>query len=857
MLIYPKIKQSDKKTMPFAMKKIQSIAFLFILTGWILGVNPAIAQENAVLPQVKRLSIGPHPEHTRILVELSKTIPYTVSADFKKKKITLIFENAEAGPNLAPRSFNDRNLEYIGVRARQGTVRLTLRLRNPNTRFFHFMESEPPHIALDLEGRKTPITKVKTGKSFRKKKGSRFSKTEALPEEGKRSNPEIPGYSQKEIENIVKKSEEDKALDGLEDYKKALTMFQVRKYEESIKLFDKFIADFPESKYLDHILYLKAEAEFASVFNSERNPVFEKALEAYLRAVREYPKSSFFDHALYKIAYIYDRMNYVLEARNLYQGGIKKNKRSIYNNARESGLASMLMKTGSYDDAYKAFNKFLKKSPQDPIAKDALFEIAKHYYDDKNFDKAIVVYEEAAKRWPRKLAEDPEIDFNMGEIYYAQRKFEKARKHYFDLINLNPGRRISLTAINRIGDSYLLEGKHMDALSVFDESSKRLPGSASSQYGIIRMADIGVKNPSLPVQDVVFKVEPYFNPFKTYDEVAKDPKSVDILAEVTLSKGIALLREQNFLKAFEEFKKLLPLGPKSKFYNEAKKYLRQTLIQLVDVYTREKGYLPILYAYSDFMSLSLGQVKNLRTLIQLGEAYQNIGMHQESVKLYERVKRADTRETFADRIFLNLGEIHLARGSFKEGELVAKSFLKNYPRSTRVPSALKLLAQAQNKQNKPEEAIKTYKKLLSKSEADVSATFYKMAKIHEERKDFAKSAQAYGSAIANFDRAAAIKIPEYIKESYYRLGMSYFQNNQFTLARKALETAIKQYPNNSLREWAELLRGEIYNNMNDSEKAQTQFANLAKEKDFDEIMRRAARSRMRVLQWEKQFKDSL
>jgi tetratricopeptide (TPR) repeat protein len=849
--------QSDKKPMPIAMKKTLTLIYNLLILGWLSVGIPAFAQENGTLPQVKRLSIGPHPEHTRILVELSEAIPYTVSADFVKKKITLIFDNATAGPNLVSRSFNDNNLEYIGVRSRLGSVQLTLRLRNANTRFFHFLENVPPRVALDLEGRNTPFTKAKVGKSS--KNSSAKPQQEPAQDDGEssRNNAKIPGLDQQQIEKIVNQAETDKLRDGSEDYKKALTMFQIRKYDEAVTLFDKFTKDYPESKFLDHIFYLKAEAEFFSVFNSERSPVFEKAMEAYLRAVRSFPDSQFFDHALYKIAYIYDQMNYVLEARNLYQEGMNKNSRSIYNNARESGLASMLMKVGKYDEAYAAFNKFLKKSPQDLNAKSALFDIAQHYYDEKNYDQAIVAYEDAAKRWPRELAERPEIDFNMGEIYFAQRKFDKAREHYFDLINLNPGRPIAHTAINRIGDSYLLEGKHMDALSVFDESSKRRPGSAPSQYSIIRMADIGVKNPTLPVQDIVFKVEPYFNPLKTYDEISHNAKSIDILAEVTLSRGIALLREQNFLKAFDEFKKLLPLGPKSKFYDEAKKYLRQTLIQLVDVYSREKGYLPILYAYSDFMSLSLGQVKNLRTLMQLGEAYQNIGMYQESVKFYERVKRADSRESFADRIFLNLGEIHLSRGANKEGELVARSFLKNYPRSTRVPSALKLLAQAQHNQNQPEEAIKTYRTLLSKSETDVSLTFYKIAQIHEEQKEFAKAAQEYGSAIANFDRAAAIKIPDYIMESYYKLGMSYYQNDQFSPALKALDAAIQQYPKHPLREWAELLRGESYNKMNNLEQAQTQFSNLAKGKDFDELMRRAALSRSKVLEWEKKIKDTL
>ena len=90
--------------MPIAMKKTLPLIYILLILGWLSVEIPAFAQENGAFPQVKRLSIGPHPEHTRILVELSEAIPYTVSADFVKKKITLTFDNATAGPNLVSRA---------------------------------------------------------------------------------------------------------------------------------------------------------------------------------------------------------------------------------------------------------------------------------------------------------------------------------------------------------------------------------------------------------------------------------------------------------------------------------------------------------------------------------------------------------------------------------------------------------------------------------------------------------------------------------------------------------------------------------------------------------------------------------
>ncbi len=61
----------------------------------------------------------------------------------------------------------------------------------------------------------------------------------------------------------------------------------------------------------------------------------------------------------------------------------------------------------------------------------------------------------------------------MAEIYFSQKKYPKSRKHYFNLINLSPDADNEHLALNKIGDTYILENKHRAALSVFDQSWKR------------------------------------------------------------------------------------------------------------------------------------------------------------------------------------------------------------------------------------------------------------------------------------------------------------------------------------------------------------------------------------------------
>jgi tetratricopeptide (TPR) repeat protein len=848
---------------------------LFPLFGLQGSYNFAEAQdiglENARRPQVTSIRIGPHPIYTRILINLTEPVPYQVKPDFINKRIKLILPFATKGLRLRSKSFNDKNLEQFLVRPFRDDLEVTFVLKNQNTRFFHSINPQKSQIIIDIKAENRPILRTRIGKSQRKP----GAQTGLEPDSGQASLPKkarLVGYSPKKIQELVSKAKEEKEKNGWEDYQKALKEFQESKYPSAAKMLREFHTNNPESKYLDHILYLKAEAEYRITFK-ELNPIFDRALASYKLAIRKFPKSKFYDHALLKVASIFDEFGYSLEARALYNQGLKANPKSLYNEVRKNSLAAMLMKEGKLEKAFNAFQGILRKSPKNIEAKAGIFEIAKKFFEKKDFLRALKIYETGAKRWPGELSEKPQINFVMAEIYYSQKKYNKARKHFFNLLNLDPASKDAHKALNRIGDSYMVEGNYQNALSVFDESGKRksakldekgrtvfdkegnkvLEDSADTQYGQIRMADIGVRSPRLKIRDIVFDVEPYYHPFKTFDEIFVEARNVEILAEVTLSRGIAYLLEQNYLKAIDEFKKLLPLGQESQFFQEADRYIRQALIALIGKYAQQDGNLPILYSYSDFISLPIGDINNAQTLLQVGEAYQAIGMFSEAVKFYERVKVIDSNKTYRDRVFLNLGQIHLEKKNYNEAILVGRKFLKIYPRSKWVLDAMKLLARALRGQGEFAEAIDIYEDLLAKP-SDKAEIYFSLGETYTKMNQLTDAVQAYQKAIANYDRQER-EIPEYLKKSYYHLGASLFKLNRFGPAIEALKSARELFPDNPLRDWADYLTIEALEKLGDPSKVTEGLNQLVKAENGDDLTRQAAESRVKIREWEKQLKE--
>jgi len=855
------------------------LALIFaLLFTQSFSVSDISAQEEAFRsgPILKTVKIGPHPVYTRILIDLTEPVLYKVDANFSEKRIVLTLPETQSGPRVRGKAFNDKNLEQFTVSSRAGKIKVSFILKQSNTRFFHSMNPEKPQIIIDLKGETKPILKAKIGglpssasggkaqKDINKKKG----RDNSIPSKRVR----LAGFTPNKIRDLVSNDEQEKVENGWEDYQKALKEFQGQNYPSAAKVLQEFADKFPQSKYLGQILYLKAESEYRKTFK-ELNPNYDKALAAYQVAMRKAPKSKFYDHALLKVATIYDDIGYRLEARTLYGQGIKSEKKSLYNQTRENSLAAMLMKEERFKEAFDAFQLILKKDPKNIDAKAGIFEIANRFFEKNDYKQALGIYETGAKRWPGELNEKPEINFKMAEIYFSQEKYDKARKHYFNLLNLDPTSEKAHKALNKIGDTYLLQGSYQNALAVFDESSKKrvdkLDGegkpvldkeenvikedSADTQYGRIRMADIGIRSPRLKVNDIVFDVSYYYKPFPTYEKISQEAKSVEILAEVTLSRGIAYLLEQNYLKAIDEFKKLFPLGPESRYSQEAERFVKQALIALVDKYSKQKGMLPILYSYSDFVSLPIKNIKNAKTLLQVGEAYQAIGMFPEAVKFYEKVKVLDSEKTYRDRIFLNLGQIHLEEKSFDEAIMVGRSFVKNFPRSKRLNEAKKLLAQAHEGNGNLFGALTMYEELLglSKNKAEIH---YLIAEVKTEMKKYAEAAQSYQNAIAEYDRKERV-IPDYIQKSYYHLGTSLFKINRFKAAVAAFQSAKELFPENPLKEWADYLLIESYEQQGDIEKSKDGINKLVEAQNADPILKRAAQSSANIQEWEKQLKE--
>jgi TolA-binding protein len=821
--------------------------------GLIILLSPQSAVESReAITQVENYRLGSHPQSTRIIIQLSQDSPYRILTNYADQKVVVWIRNATLKPKVQSITFKDKHLSQIQVQEIKKNVKFTLRLKGKNTRLVHFVKHQPEQIVIDLKPKSAAVQRASHEDkmpvlSSQKKITKQVARKKKLQTSASR-------LTQKKSRGALQADSEQNLKAGRKDYEKALKLFQNKNYLDALRALQRFQQKYRESPFIENAAYMIAEAQY-NLAKRNSYPNYEEALAAYQYAMRTYPDSQFYDHALFKTASIYEDMDYTLEARTMYAKGVQKDKSSRYNTARETGLGLMLIKEDKLDEAYETFQILLRKSPQNADAKMGLFRIAKRYYESRDFPKALKIFEDVIKRWPDELNEQPEVNFYIGEIYFNRKQYAQARRLYFNLVNLAPQSPNAHRGLNRIGDTYLLENNGMPALTVFNKSHGINPGSAESQYAQIRLADVGIRFPALPVKDLVFQVSPYYHPYRTYEEVAKNPKSTDILAEATFSQGSAYYREQRYLEAIEQFKRLLPFETDSKFHRWAKKYLQLSMVQLIDQYAKQNGHLPVLYAYADYLNLGIGELNRVQTQLQIGESYKAIGLNSEALKFFEKVKFADVNGAYTDRLFLDLGEIHLNENQFKEAERVSQIFINTYKNSPRLPESKIILARAYLGQKQYDRSIEIFNQLLDSKNVEIAKIHYLIAETWFAREDLRNAARAYRKSIDSYDRTIR-NPPDYVQSAYYKLGMTLHMQGQSEKSLDALMAGRKLFPDHRLKNWADYLIIDNLNRLHKKDQAKSELQTLAAE-SRDDLLQKAAQSHLKVMDWEKRLKELL
>jgi len=136
-------------------------------------------------------------------------------------------------------------------------------------------------------------------------------------------------------------------------------------------------------------------------------------------------------------------------------------------------LGTLYAERKQWDMAIREFEKALSNHLYDTPAM-ALYNMAGAYYSQRDYQKALLKYEEALRANPSSGL-TPQIEKNIGLIYYDQNYFVEAIRHLKKSVELNPS---LVEAYFLMGQSYLKIKDNKNARAAFQSVVQSAPESS-------------------------------------------------------------------------------------------------------------------------------------------------------------------------------------------------------------------------------------------------------------------------------------------------------------------------------------------------------------------------------------------
>lgn len=581
-------------------------------------------------------------------------------------------------------------------------------------------------------------------------------------------------------------------------YDSAQELYKQKRYKEALSNLRYYMDNYPRSGLADDVSFLIGDCYF---YLAEEGDVssYQPAISAFQLALALYPDSKDVPLGLFRLANSYGEMNYHYEADENYKLLIDGHPYAECIPDAHFGRAENLFQNDEFDEAKNLFQEFMIKYPQSNLLKQAVFRIADCYVGLKEYGKARKSYEETLNRWAGYSGLSPETLFSLGLTYLKNGDCAKARSVLFLGLNVFPKEDYNHIILAKIGDTYQMEEKVEEALKIYSQNGLLYPESKGALISEIKMADIGVNNPGF------FKYNQYLEPLKVYQQVIERYPVTDLAEEALYKQGFAFSEQKRYQEAIVSLKAILEDYPDSNLSRKAFYNVQEILCKLIDSYFSEGKHYFILDTYRKNKDPFLDDIKNTKTLFQVGDSFRQAGLYDDALEIYKKARRIYPRNYPEDALILRMGEIYVLEKKYVKANKVFQKLIKDFPKSGYRKLAFHGLADSYFQQGSYEKARLAYLKALEGEQRiprDIKG-FFCLGECYQNMGDIPLSVEAYRKAIQTAENLEKDQVEdEFVIKSYFRVADCLYQSQRYLDSVEVYTQAAQLYPEDDRAQWA-------------------------------------------------------
>ncbi|GAB4245854.1 MAG: hypothetical protein OHK005_11430 [Candidatus Methylacidiphilales bacterium] len=566
--------------------------------------------------------------------------------------------------------------------------------------------------------------------------------------------------------DFIKRFPDDEFVD-VARYFAGLSLFALNKPAEAIPLLEK-ASQTKEEKFSsgetnivpECLFYLGKAYQAKAVGQSvvtEKNDSLKKSVEAFNRLLEKFPDSPLKSEALLARAVSFVQMRDFARA----QTDLEALKAADPNNPLNADIdymlgfvfseqAQALVSDFKQDEANEVIQKAraiyakLAESPNLAVANEARFQLANLLFNEQRFEEARAMFRSIRSKNDIIQNQEQIINSLQAAIQAAPSKAERDRltralQRERDKLNeAKNNAELGVSALIRIGDTYMAEGKFDEARTIFryvkmfadDEVKKNL--------------DVQIII-SLALQGQANRAKEAFTKFKA--EFPNDP----VAETVEFSIGVAMLQQKRFEEALKSFEESLKNFPKSRVAPQIPSMVARTYLAMGKNNEAIKSY-------ADFIQRAeKGELRVPQETIERAKMDQAIALSQlnrmdEAIELMRKLSLEAKTEDVKQNAAYQTGAFLMRAGKYPEAAKAFDSFAQTYPEHSLTPTAAFSLIGLQERIQKPDEVISAARAFLEKYPDHPLAprAYERMWKTLLAKKDYEGMAKVHAELLEKF-----------------------------------------------------------------------------------------------------------
>ncbi len=237
-------------------------------------------------------------------------------------------------------------------------------------------------------------------------------------------------------------------------------------------------------KSLDHYLASSFLGLGDSYYNMKK---FENALDTYDKFIDLFPDHPQLDEAMYQKAIVYRRLGRFRDAEALFSR-LAEADDHVYREKSVYEQAVSLFQSKNFREAAQVFNEFLTKNPESELAPDAALKQADCWYNLEFYEKAREKYSEVIDRYPDS-PETLDAQYGIGLTYLQTGNIAAYADHVEKFVEMNPDHPQNAQFLFTLAQSFADKGYFSRAISYYSRILEEYREFDSLDNVYIRLAD--------------------------------------------------------------------------------------------------------------------------------------------------------------------------------------------------------------------------------------------------------------------------------------------------------------------------------------------------------------------------------